>query len=79
MLEPGATVDADGRAGGGGRLPTEIQSGNSVLAPSGQTLLFPAATLVKRQANRQDLTFDSLKEVDLLVSIVSVLGEDALT
>ena len=29
MLEPGATVDADGSAGGGGRLPAEIQSGEA--------------------------------------------------
>ena len=29
VLEPGATVDADGSAGGGGRLPAEIQSGEA--------------------------------------------------
>jgi hypothetical protein len=29
MLEPGATVDIDGSAGGGGRLPGEIQSGEA--------------------------------------------------
>jgi hypothetical protein len=29
MLEPGATVDLDGSAGGGGRLPAEIQPGEA--------------------------------------------------
>src|SRR5208282_5989683 len=29
MLEPGTTVDADGSTGSGGRLPAEIQSGET--------------------------------------------------
>ncbi len=33
MLEPRTTVDADGSAGGGGRFPAEIESGETAEPP----------------------------------------------
>ena len=44
------------------------------LAPAGQRLYSPAAELLKRNAQRGDLTFDDLIEADLLVLFVSLAG-----
>lgn len=46
-----------------------------VLAPEGQTLYAPAAELIKRQADRADLPFDSVIEADLLVLMMAFITE----
>lgn len=46
-----------------------------VLAPEGQTLYAPAAELIKRQADRPDLPFDSVIEADLLVLMMAFITE----
>lgn len=67
----------------GGRFDTfdifygHSRSLNQVLAPEGKNLLSPAAALVKRQASRQDLTFESIMEADLLALLASALNKDA--
>ena len=49
----------------------------SVLAPSGQRLLSPAAELIKRQADRKDLPFGSIIEAELLVLMMAFIVPDA--
>src|SRR5450756_2019625 len=49
---------------------------NPLLAPAGQRLLSPAAELLKRQATREDLSFESIMEADLLAFLVSSLNEN---
>lgn len=46
---------------------------NSVLAPDGQRLYSPAAELLKRQANREDLPFADIIQADLLVLLMAFL------
>jgi len=46
---------------------------NSVLATEGQRFLSPAAELVRRQANRNDLPFADLIQADLLVLLMATL------
>lgn len=55
------------------------QSGtlNPLLAPSGQRLLSPAAELIKRQATREDLRFESIMEAELVVMLAATLNEHA--
>jgi hypothetical protein len=48
---------------------------NAVLAPEGQRLFSPSAELLKRQATRADLPFDSIIEADLLVLVAAALNE----
>jgi hypothetical protein len=45
-----------------------------VLAPEGRKLLFPAAELIKRQANRSDLPFESVIEAELLVLLMAFVS-----
>ncbi len=45
----------------------------SVLAPEGKRLLSPAAALVKRQANREDLRFADIIQADLLVLMMAFI------
>ncbi len=45
----------------------------SVLAPEGKRLLSPAAALVKRQANREDLRFGDIIQADLLVLMMAFI------
>lgn len=45
-----------------------------VLAPTGKRLLSPAAELVKRQADRNDITFQSIMEADLLATLAMFLN-----
>ncbi len=47
-----------------------------VLAPEGRKLLFPAAELIKRQADRNDLTFESVMEAELLVLLMALILPD---
>ncbi|HVU08477.1 MAG TPA: SEFIR domain-containing protein [Verrucomicrobiae bacterium] len=50
---------------------------NSLLAPKGQTLLSPAAALLKRQATRKDLSFESIMEADLFALLfAAIYGQD---
>lgn len=49
---------------------------NPLVAPAGQRLLSPAAELLKRQATREDLSFESIMEADLLAFLVSSLNEN---
>ncbi len=51
---------------------------NSVLAAPGKNLLSPAAALIRRQANREDITFDSIMEADLLCLMAASLKEKAI-
>jgi hypothetical protein len=44
-----------------------------LLAPKGQRLFSPAAALLKRQATREDLRFESIMEADLLVFLATAL------
>ena len=50
---------------------------NSVLAPEGQRLLSPAGALLKRQASREDLSFELIMEADLLALLASTLNTNA--
>jgi hypothetical protein len=49
-----------------------------VLAPEGRKLLSPAAELIKRQADRADISFDSIKEAELVVLMMSFISEEHL-
>ncbi|MDG4876182.1 TIR domain-containing protein [Mesorhizobium sp. WSM4935] len=49
---------------------------NSVFAPEGRRFLSPSAELVKRSANRKDITFDALMEADAVVFFVALLSEE---
>ena len=44
---------------------------NSLLAPAGRKLLSPAAELIKRQAQREDISFDDVMEADLLILLMT--------
>ena len=48
-----------------------------VLAPEGKRLLSPAADLLKRQADRDDLPFKAVMEADLLAYLMALLSPDA--
>lgn len=48
-----------------------------VLAPEGRRLISPAAELVKRQADRQDLPFDAVMEAEALVLMMAFLASDS--
>jgi hypothetical protein len=50
---------------------------SSVLAPKGQRLLSPAGALLKRQATREDLSFELVMEADLLALLASALNPKA--
>ncbi len=47
-----------------------------VLAPPGQRLHSPAAELLKRQADRTDLTFNSIMEAELLILLMSLISAE---
>jgi hypothetical protein len=47
-----------------------------VLAESGRRYLSPAAELLKRQADRNDLPFAAIMEADLLVFLMALISED---
>lgn len=49
---------------------------NSVLAPEGKKLYAPAAELIKRQANREDLPFSDVLQADLLALLYSFISPD---
>ncbi len=48
----------------------------SVLAKPGQQLYSPAAELIKRQADRQDIPFSAIMEAELLVLLMALISED---
>jgi hypothetical protein len=48
---------------------------NSVLAPEGKKLLAPAAELIKRQADREDLPFNSVIEAEVLVLMMAFIKD----
>jgi hypothetical protein len=50
---------------------------NSVLAPEGQRLYSPAAELLKRQANREDIPFANIIQSDLLILLMEFITPDA--
>lgn len=45
-----------------------------VLAPEGKKLLVPAAELIKRQADRADLPFESVMEAELMVLMMALMS-----
>lgn len=47
---------------------------NAVLAPKGQRLYSPAAELIKRQAERADISFKAIIEAELLVLLMAFLN-----
>jgi hypothetical protein len=49
----------------------------SELAPQGQRLYSPAAELIKRQADREDIPFSALMEAELLVLLMAFIIPDA--
>ena len=49
---------------------------NDALAPEGRVLFSPAAELIKRQADREDLPFDSLVEAEALILLMVFLVPD---
>jgi SEFIR domain len=49
---------------------------NAVLAPAGQRLYSPAAELLKRQAQREDLPFSEIVQADLLVLMMAFITPD---
>jgi hypothetical protein len=48
-----------------------------VLAPKGQKLFAPAAELVKRQADRTDLPFESVMQAELLVLMMAFISDNS--
>ncbi len=48
----------------------------SVLAPEGQKLYAPAAELIKRQADREDIPFRDILQAELLTLLMSVITPD---
>jgi hypothetical protein len=50
----------------------------SVLAPEGKRLLSPAAELIKRQADREDILFSAVMEAELLVLLMAFVTKDAM-
>ena len=46
-----------------------------ILAPEGQKLLAPAATLIKRQADRSDIPFASVMQAELLILMMTFVTE----
>jgi len=48
----------------------------SLLAPEGRRLFSPAAELIKRQSNREDIPFKSIMEADLLVLLMASISSD---
>lgn len=61
----------------------ECFSGNSgslqeVLAPPGKRLFSPAAELLKRQADRSDVTFEDLKQADMVAFLMAVITPDGM-
>jgi hypothetical protein len=46
-----------------------------ILAPEGQKLLAPAATLIKRQADRSDIPFASVMQAELLILMMTFVIE----
>jgi hypothetical protein len=50
---------------------------NDVLAPKGQRLYSPAATLIKRQATRQDIPFSDIIQADLMTLLMAFITTDA--
>ncbi|MDX8514111.1 SEFIR domain-containing protein [Mesorhizobium captivum] len=49
---------------------------NSVIAPEGRQFLSPSAELVKRSADRKDITFAHLMEADAVVFFVALLSDE---
>jgi len=47
---------------------------NAVLAPNGQRLYSPAAELIKRQAERSDISFKAIIEAELLVLLMAFIN-----
>lgn len=52
------------------------ESLQTVLAPEGRKLYSPAAELIKRQADREDLPFDSVLQAELLTLLMSFITKD---
>lgn len=50
---------------------------NEALAEKGKRYLSPAAELLKRQANRSDISFANLMEADLLILMMALVNPDA--
>jgi len=50
---------------------------NAVLAPEGRYFFSPAVELIKRQATRADLPFDSIIEADLLALVAAALNQNS--
>jgi hypothetical protein len=53
------------------------QTLNAVLATAGQRLYSPAAELIKRQADREDIPFKSLIEAELLILLMAFINPNA--
>lgn len=49
----------------------------SVLAPKGRRLHSPAAELIKRQADREDIPFSSVMEGELLILLMTLISPEA--
>lgn len=47
-----------------------------ILAPEGKRLLSPAAEFIKRQADRTDLSFNTIMQAELLVLMMAFVSED---
>ena len=58
-----------------GTFYVDSEALNNALAAKDQRLLSPAAALIKQQATRQDLTFESLMESDLLSLLAAAASE----
>lgn len=52
------------------------ESLQSVLAPENQRLHAPAAELIKRQADREDIPFSEIRQAELLILLISFITPD---
>jgi hypothetical protein len=73
-LLPETESSGDNRFGSFDVFEGYSQTLNAVLAPKGQRLYSPAAELIKRQADRADISFKAIMEAELLVLLMAFLN-----
>lgn len=73
-LLPTAEQDSESRYDNFGVFYGYSRELQSVLAPEGKRLYSPAAELIKRQADREDIPFDSIIEGELLILMIAFIN-----
>lgn len=76
-LKPETESQSDNRFTDFGAFHGQSQTLNAVLAPEGKSLRSPAAELIKRQADREDIPFKAIFEAELLILLMAFLNPNA--